>query len=205
MRLKNVIHASTYIRGYPMLTLYIADAERDAGMKNLSRKEALEILNGMKVKIKIPKAAVMQNKRNAALDMAIEALKYSEIPNSSTDCISRQAAVKALEETKQSEPFNRYEYQNIGIDWSIDAVKALPSAQTGWIPCSKKLPELNRSVLVQLSDDFVDPIQIMTLNISKCEGDFFYFWETQEMGINFEMGAVVAWMPLPKPWEGKEQ
>lgn len=74
-----------------MLTLYIADAERDAGMKNLSRKEALEILNGMKVKIKIPKAAVMQNKRNAALDMAIEALKYSEIPNSSTDCISRQA------------------------------------------------------------------------------------------------------------------
>ena len=91
MRLKNVIHASTYIRGYTMLTLYIADAERDAGMKNLSRKEALEILNGMKVKIKIPKAAVMQNKRNAALDMAIEALKYSEIPNSSTDCISRQA------------------------------------------------------------------------------------------------------------------
>ena len=79
MRLKNVIHASTYIRGYTMLTLYIADAERDAGMKNLSRKEALEILNGMKVKIKIPKAAVMQNKRNAALDMAIEALKYSEI------------------------------------------------------------------------------------------------------------------------------
>jgi len=45
------------------------------------------------------------------------------------DCISRQAAVKALEETKQSDPFNRYEYQNIGIDWSIDAIKALPSAQ----------------------------------------------------------------------------
>lgn len=46
-----------------------------------------------------------------------------------SDCISRQAAVKALEETKQSDPFNRYEYQNIGIDWSIDAIKALPSAQ----------------------------------------------------------------------------
>ena len=47
------------------------------------------------------------------------------------DLISRQAAVKALEETKQSDPFNRYEYQNIGIDWSIDAIKALPSAQPG--------------------------------------------------------------------------
>jgi len=42
------------------------------------------------------------------------------------DLISRQAAVKALEETKQSDPFNRYEYQNIGIDWSIDTIKALP-------------------------------------------------------------------------------
>ena len=46
-----------------------------------------------------------------------------------SDLIDRQAAVKALEETKQSDPFNRYEYQNIGIDWSIDAIKALPPAQ----------------------------------------------------------------------------
>ena len=51
------------------------------------------------------------------------------------DLISRQAAVKALEETKQSDPFNRYEYQNIGIDWSIDAIKALPSAQPEIIHC----------------------------------------------------------------------
>ena len=45
------------------------------------------------------------------------------------DLIDRQAAIKALEETKQPDPFNRYEYQNIGIDWSIDAIMALPSAQ----------------------------------------------------------------------------
>ena len=95
MRLKNAIHVSTYIRGYPMPTLYIADVERDVGMKNLSRKEAAKVLEGMKVKIEIPKAAVTQWKRNTALDMAIEALKYSEVPNSS-DCISRQAAIDAL-------------------------------------------------------------------------------------------------------------
>lgn len=52
-----------------------------------------------------------------------------------SDLIDRQAAVKALEETKQSDPFNRYEYQNIGIDWSIDAIKALPSAQPEIIRC----------------------------------------------------------------------
>jgi hypothetical protein len=92
MRLKNDIHASTYIRGYPMLTLYIADVERDVGMKKLSQEEAAKVLEGMKVKIEIPKAAVTQWKRNTALDMAIEALKHSEVPNSS-DCISRQTVI----------------------------------------------------------------------------------------------------------------
>lgn len=102
------------------------------------------------------------------------------------DLISRQAAIETVRKAKSIGQAHRMLVQ-------------LPSAQLRWIPCSKKLPELNRSVLVQLSDDFVDPIQIMTLNISKCEGDFFYFWKTQEMGINFEMGDVVAWMPLPTP------
>lgn len=72
-----------------MLTLYIADVERGVGMKNLSQEEAEKVLEDMKVKIEIPKAAVTQWKRNAALDMAIEALKCSEAPNSS-DSISRQ-------------------------------------------------------------------------------------------------------------------
>lgn len=67
-----------------------------------------------------------------------------------------------------------------------------------WIPCSKKLPEPNQSVLVQLSDNFVETIQIMELDVSNCEGDFFYCWRTQEMGIDFDMDDVVAWMPLPK-------
>lgn len=47
----------------------------------------------------IPKAAVTQRKRNTAFDVSIEALKYSEVPNSS-DCISRQAAIDAIEERK---------------------------------------------------------------------------------------------------------
>lgn len=64
-------------------------------MKNLSREEAAKVLEGMKVKIEIPKAAVTQWKRNTALDMAIKVLKYSEVPNSS-DCISRQATIETL-------------------------------------------------------------------------------------------------------------
>ena len=93
----------------------------------------------------------------------------------------------------------------LGINKEDDK-EILPSAQPEqrWIPCGERLPEPNLSVLVQLNDDFVDPIQIMTLDISKCEGDFFCFWRTQEMGINFDMDDVVAWMPLPEPWKREE-
>ena len=99
------------------------------------------------------------------------------------DLIDRQAAIKALEETKQSDPFNRYEYQNIGIDWSIDAITALPSAQE-WIPCSKRLPEYGVEVLTINKDDEYEINHI----IDEEDGEWF-------------LDGVVAWMPLPKKWE----
>jgi hypothetical protein len=127
MRLKNDIHASTYIIGYPMLTLYIADVERDVGMKSLSRKEAAKVLEDMKVKIEIPKAAVTQWERNTALDMAIEMLRYSEVPNSS-DCISRQAAIGALCSECQGGcvPCKYYPCNE------VKAINTLPSEQPEW-------------------------------------------------------------------------
>lgn len=61
---------------------FIVDAEKDTDMKSLSPEEAISILSDLKINIPVPKAAVTQRKRNAALDMAIDALKYSELPNS---------------------------------------------------------------------------------------------------------------------------
>lgn len=46
----------------------------------MTREEAIEVLDDMKVKIDIPKSAVTQHKRNEALDMAISALKGGWIP-----------------------------------------------------------------------------------------------------------------------------
>ena len=72
-----------------MLILCTADVERDVGMKNLSPKEAITILEGMRIDIPVPKAAVTQIKRNLALDMAINALNCSEIPNNWIPCSER--------------------------------------------------------------------------------------------------------------------
>lgn len=43
-------------------------------LDGMTKEEACEVLDDMKVKIDIPHAAVMQRKRNEALDMAISAL-----------------------------------------------------------------------------------------------------------------------------------
>lgn len=46
------------------------------------------------------------------------------------DLMDRQKTIEMLEELKAKDPFDRYEKQNIGIDWAIDAVKAASSVQT---------------------------------------------------------------------------
>ena len=102
-----------------------------------------------------------------ALEMAIEALKYSEIPNGSDDTISRQAAIDALdmaierydemaEEYRKKADIERNDY----MDMRDDAYEARQLAQwlnelkylrgkieqltikpeQRWIPCSERLP-----------------------------------------------------------------
>ena len=78
-------------------------------------------------------------------DTAIEALKYSEVPNSS-DCISRQAAIDALGEGAM------VNYQaaghNNGLIKAINVIKGLPSAQ----PEHKKMS--NKEWVDFLSEQF---------------------------------------------------
>lgn len=65
-------------------------------------QEAIEVLKDMKIDIPLPEAAVMQRKRNAAIDMAIDALTAqeqlsndsSELDSDSGELISRQMAIQ---------------------------------------------------------------------------------------------------------------
>ena len=125
--MKSVIRVSMYIRELMTLIQYTADAEKDAGMKNMKLEEAIKTLQDMKVDIPVPKAAVMQTKRNVALDMAIDALKCSEIPNS-LDTISRQAAIDALQKCRKHciDPFDSY---HIDINDAECQLSEVPSAQ----------------------------------------------------------------------------
>lgn len=73
----------------------------------MTTKEAIEVLKDMKIETSLPKAAVTQRKRNAAIDVAIEALnnhladpgkKVSSSCGQENDPVSRKAAIDAIED-----------------------------------------------------------------------------------------------------------
>ena len=108
------------------------------------------------------------------------------------DLISRQAALTALGE----EPPVWYDGEDEIAErdqWRRDvaALKALPSAQPGWIPTSERLPDNDRAVLVTLKwaeDDYEVAVGEYWHNSTASHG-----WGSFE-------GHVIAWHELPTPY-----
>lgn len=67
---------------------------------------------------------------------AIKALPSAELPNG--DLISRADAIDAVAKAKATDPFGRYDKQNIGIDWALEALKTLPSAEATCATCADR-------------------------------------------------------------------
>ena len=74
------------------------------------------------------------------------------------------------------------------------AIKALEEPQ--WIPCSERLPENDKSVLattawgeVTIAERIYPPIN------DTC-------WFIHDGNTNATIDDVIAWMPLPEPYEG---
>ena len=187
-----------------MLTLYIADVERDVGMKKLSQEEAAKVLEDMKVKIEIPKAAVTQWKRNTALDMAIEALKHSEVPNSS-DTISRQDAIKFFTELWEciGTIGDREEWEDVCVTTVNEIKSAQPEPQ--WIPVSERLPERDKEVLVTRDYDGREDHNkscryVETASCYGEEDDISWHSYSDEYKMTPRAHRVIARMPLPIPY-----
>ena len=106
-----------------------------------------------------------------------------------SDLISRQAAIDAFE--KELSDVREFA---VGFVGSKRILESVPSAQTEqrWIPCSERLPELGRNILVTTSWNFVTKAM-------SC-GDH---WEINS--IDYKLSSVVAWMPLPEPYQGERR
>jgi hypothetical protein len=117
-----------------MLTLYIADAERDVGMKNLSQKEAIALLRNLEDSL--DSYCELNEEGKTAFRMAIEALSCSEIPNNS-DTISRQAAIDAI--CEHGTDLERRGITVLAVvnhkQATVDLLENLPSVQPDIIRC----------------------------------------------------------------------
>lgn len=79
------------------------------------------------------------------------------------------------------------EYQGI-IDRLIAFASAQPERKTGWIPCSERLPEEDREVLITA---WRDTVMIAWLDDGEWTNDAVTFTDSSK---------VNAWMPLPEPY-----
>jgi hypothetical protein len=117
-----------------------------------------------------------------------------DVPDTNVgDTISRQAAIDAL-----STPH--------GILYPIRTIEALPSAQQ-WIPCSERMPERGKDVLVTRDYDGREDNNksCRYVEVASCYGeddDITWSSFSDEYKIKPRNHHVVAWMPLPEPYKG---
>lgn len=108
------------------------------------------------------------------------------------DLISRQAAIDAIcKACSLSGDYQKCDGYPEESTWceELVALRALPSAQSQWIPCSERLPEEERYVLVTASNGAVTEAK---------------YWHKEGIWVKgLSIVSVTAWMPLPKPYRGE--
>ena len=113
-----------------------------------------------------------------------------------SDIISRKLAIELLENTiamtKKEERRRNY---------CVELIKAMPSVEPvrKWIPCSERLPDRIGRYLV-----YSTTIPVWKHHILNYDPEYDqWFWDglrSEECDIK-----VLAWMPLPEPYEGDKK
>lgn len=100
---------------------------------------------------------------------------------------------------------------------AVKTFKDIPSAekQGEWIPCSERLPNEGEVVLVcmRIESYKAEWEEQRSIEFGRISSDRYDYYETGWEWLN-ESGAdywqadwnnsILAWMPLPKPWEGAD-
>ncbi len=101
--------------------------------------------------------------------------------------MTREEAIKILQGAIKK-PNTKDGYLGQALDMAIKALEQEP--KTGWIPVSKRLPEDDNDVLVQMND-----YSMMVDFIAASSSG--WFWAEKD-------DLPIAWMPLPDPFEPQE-
>jgi len=104
-----------------------------------------------------------------------------------SDLISRQDAILALlEKGQRSRRYKLGEIWELNFDEIREVLATMSSAEPQWIPVSERLPRRGQKVLV-------------------CTKEIIAIDSLEQLGWRVYRDDVIAWMPLPKPYEGEKE
>ena len=85
---------------------------------------------------------------------------------------------------------------DVDMMMTLETINNAPTidAEPHWIPCSEKLPEIGQWVLCQCRAGIMDLLRFTA------DGS----WDKDYPNTEYMSSFVIAWMPLPKPYEGVE-
>lgn len=114
------------------------------------------------------------------------------------DLISRQDAINELYKINPSEDM-------LFVDAIVDMLENLPEkSEQKWIPVTEALPKNNRQVLVYAQSTHFALAKYDEMR--EADGKYRKQWVTFDAWKPYyTIENVIAWMPLPKPWENNNE
>lgn len=91
--------------------------------------------------------------------------------------------------------YSSYDLKNV-VEWKNECFEVV-GTNGGWILCSERLPKLYKTVLIQYHSKINNFDTIVLAHI-----DSFVGWKI-EFGGSCDSDCVIAWQPLPKPYNPK--
>ena len=125
------------------------------------------------------------HKNHEPFNMAIKALEQEPCE----DVISRQSTLKPYEGLKDDDVIAVWLIRK-----NIEQQPSVNLQEPKWIPVSERLPEENKSVLVYAPE-------YNNIYCAYLEGDTWFIFGSYG---TYAVANVIAWMPLPKPYEPQE-
>lgn len=93
---------------------------------------------------------------------------------------------------------------------AITALVDVPAADVEpvrrWIPCSERMPEYEKPVLI-CNDEGLFVIAFLFKGEDGWPDEWYYFYDCYDHDVytEQEQGKIIAWMPLPEPYKGGEE
>lgn len=134
------------------------------------------------------------------------------------DANEMKAKIYAVIQEMETVPPKVIAQVQIDTDELIAKIKEDYGLTDGWIPCSERLPDLHKEHYTVFGNDeyfkISSPVLVYRtgedieeeerIQVAQYEEDSFLrtFWETTDAEI---LTGVIAWMPLPDPYESEEE